>query len=183
MARQLLGFNKLAATNSATGDVNREGQPSALEETMVDAFKTNVVGNVHLINLFLPLIRKGSAKKIIAITSALAENDVTSMYDVEIAGPFCISKAALNHAICKLSAQHRRDGILLMSLSPGFVDTGHLAKGNYANQPAQPSLSYPQHAVVLIPFPPLPPNPFISLLELSLFGVIVLTRRVSFYRL
>lgn len=96
---------------------------------MLDAFKTNVVGNVHLINLFMPLIRRGSAKKIIAITSALAENDVTAMYDVEIAGPFCISKAALNHAMSKLSAQHRREGVLLMSLSPGFVDTGHLGKG------------------------------------------------------
>ncbi|RYO90777.1 hypothetical protein DL766_006726 [Monosporascus sp. MC13-8B] len=108
-----------------------KGDPAALESALVDAFKTNVIGNIHLFNLFVPLIRRGRARKVIAITSALAENDVTSTYDVEIAGPFCISKAALNHAVSKFSAQYRRDGILFLSLSPGFVDTGYLAKAEF----------------------------------------------------
>lgn len=88
--------------------------------------KTNVIGNIHLINLFVPLIKKGKAKKVISITSGHADIDLVNNYDVDVTGPYALGKAALNLAIAKYSAEYKKEGILFMSISPGVVDTsGH----------------------------------------------------------
>jgi NAD(P)-dependent dehydrogenase (short-subunit alcohol dehydrogenase family) len=91
---------------------------------LIDCFRTNVVGQIHLFNLFLPLVLKGVAKKVIALASGMADDALTVEYDLDIAGPYSISKAALNTTIAKYSAELRKDGVLFLSLSPGFVETG-----------------------------------------------------------
>jgi NAD(P)-dependent dehydrogenase (short-subunit alcohol dehydrogenase family) len=93
------------------------------------SFKVNVVGNVHLFNLFLPLLQKGSVKKVIAISTGMADIELIRKYEIDIGGPYSISKAALNAAVAKYSAQYQKDGILFMSISPGLVDTGHHTDG------------------------------------------------------
>ncbi|KAF2622208.1 NAD(P)-binding protein [Macroventuria anomochaeta] len=98
--------------------------PEILEKDIHDSIQTNVLGTIHLFNLFIPLLRKGSAKKAIAISTGMADVELIRNYDVGIAGPYALSKAALNVAVAKFSAQYRKEGILFMSISPGFVDTG-----------------------------------------------------------
>jgi len=88
--------------------------------------KTNVVGNVHLFNLFLPLILKGQQKKVIYISSGHADLDLISKYEVEQAGIYSVGKAATNTVVAKFGAEYAKDGVLFMSISPGVVDTGHL---------------------------------------------------------
>jgi NAD(P)-dependent dehydrogenase (short-subunit alcohol dehydrogenase family) len=104
-------------------------EPKTLEKDLMDCFRTNVVGQIHLLNLFLPLILKGRAKKVIALTSGFADDALTTKYDLEIAGPYSISKAALNTAVAKYSAELRKDGVLFLSLAPGFVETGQFVNG------------------------------------------------------
>lgn len=87
-------------------------------------FKMNVVGNVHLFNLTLPLVLKGHAKKVIAISSGQGDIDITVKIGLSEGAPYSISKAALNMAIAKFSAQYAKDGVLFMSVSPGLIDTG-----------------------------------------------------------
>jgi len=105
-------------------------EPKELEKDLIDAFKVNVIGNIHLFNLFLPLIQKGSAKKVVALGSGMADDALTAKYDLEIGGPYSISKAGINTVIAKYSAEFRNDGILFLSLSPGFVETGQFENGN-----------------------------------------------------
>ncbi|KAI4860586.1 NAD(P)-binding protein [Hypoxylon rubiginosum] len=101
-------------------------EPELLEEDLNLNLKTNVIGNIHLINLFVPLIKKGKAKKVISITSGHADIDLVNNYDVDVTGPYALGKAALNLAIAKYSAEYKKEGILFMSISPGVVDTsGH----------------------------------------------------------
>ncbi|KAJ5833246.1 hypothetical protein N7474_001557 [Penicillium riverlandense] len=102
-------------------------QPEALEEDLTKCFKVNVVSNIHLFNLFMPLILKGEAKKVIAISSGQAALDAIPKLGIEVASVYAISKAGLNTAVAKFSAQYARDGVLFMSICPGMVDTGHLA--------------------------------------------------------
>ncbi|KAI1483701.1 NAD(P)-binding protein [Daldinia eschscholtzii] len=97
--------------------------PKAFDEDLETSFKTNVHGNIHLINLFLPLIRKGEAKKVISISTGLADFDLTREYKLAIGGPYTMSKAALNMAIAKYHAQFQSEGILFLSISPGVVAT------------------------------------------------------------
>ncbi len=86
---------------------------------------TNVVGTIHLFDYFVPLLQKGTAKKAIALTSGLADIEPARLYDLEIGPSYSVSKAALNMAVAKFSAQYRKEGILFMSISPGVVDTGN----------------------------------------------------------
>lgn len=101
----------------------RAETPEQLEEHMLNSFKTNVVGIVHLYNLFLPLIKKGNAKKVIAISSGHADIDLVTEYDLDVSPPYAISKIGLNLAVAKFSAEYKSEGILFMSISPGVVDT------------------------------------------------------------
>jgi NAD(P)-dependent dehydrogenase (short-subunit alcohol dehydrogenase family) len=63
-------------------------------------------------------------KKVIAITSGMADIDIVSKYDIAISPSYTISKAALNLAVAKFSAQYAKDGVLFVSITPGLIDTG-----------------------------------------------------------
>ncbi|KAL2264078.1 hypothetical protein VTK26DRAFT_2572 [Humicola hyalothermophila] len=104
--------------------------PTKLEEDLLHCFQANVVGNIHLFNLFLPLIRNGQAKKVITITSGMADIEFIAKFDVAISAPYSISKAAMNAAVAKFSAEYRKDGILFLGISPGLVATGVNNPGN-----------------------------------------------------
>ncbi|KAF3060056.1 hypothetical protein GL218_04821 [Daldinia childiae] len=97
--------------------------PEGLEEDFLRSFKTNVVGNIHLFNFFLPLIRKGEAKKVISISTGIADYDLVRELEYDIAGPYTTSKAALNLAVVEYHALLHHEGILFFSISPGVVAT------------------------------------------------------------
>lgn len=91
---------------------------------MLALTKINVIGQIHLFTLFLPLILKGTTKKIIALTSGHADQGLVNQFEVENAALYSISKAGLNMAIAKFNAQYKKEGVLFLALSPGMVDTG-----------------------------------------------------------
>lgn len=93
--------------------------------------RVNVVGNIHLFNVFVPLIRQGQGKKVIAITSGQAALDMIPKLGIELSALYAISKAGLNTAVAKFSAQYDKEGILFMSICPGLVDTGRYNDGTY----------------------------------------------------
>ncbi|KAL2760350.1 hypothetical protein ACRALDRAFT_1067078 [Sodiomyces alcalophilus JCM 7366] len=103
----------------------RADKPKEVDETLKSLFNVNVIGNVHLYHLFLPLILKGSAKKIIVISSGLADADFTNKYDIEPGSLYSASKAAMNMITAKFSAQYKKDGVLFLSICPGMVEVGH----------------------------------------------------------
>jgi short-subunit dehydrogenase involved in D-alanine esterification of teichoic acids len=83
----------------------------------------NVTVNVHLFTLYLPLIRKGQAKKIIYISTGMADIEMISNFQIAVHPIYSITKAAGNAAVAKFDAQYRNEGILFMSISPGLVNT------------------------------------------------------------
>ncbi|KAH8647957.1 hypothetical protein BX600DRAFT_531073 [Xylariales sp. PMI_506] len=99
------------------------GQAEELERELVESFKSNVVGNVHLFNLYIPLIMKGRVKKIVTISSGMADNKLTALHNISAQSPYAISKAAMNTAVAKFSAQYSKDGVLFFSICPGVVGT------------------------------------------------------------
>ncbi|KAH7083436.1 putative short chain dehydrogenase [Paraphoma chrysanthemicola] len=98
---------------------------SELEATTAELFHTNVTGNIHLFNLFVPLVLKSKTKKVIAISSGHADLDLINDIDIENSGLYAASKAALNVVVAKFSAQYKKDGVLFVSMSPGIVEVGH----------------------------------------------------------
>ncbi|KAL6855664.1 hypothetical protein J3F83DRAFT_764230 [Trichoderma novae-zelandiae] len=99
--------------------------PQDLEEDLLKSFKVNVVANVHLFNLYMPLVLAGTAKKVIALSTGMADLDSMNKYELHVAPGYAISKAAMNVAVGKFHAQYKKEGVLFMSIGPGVVDTGH----------------------------------------------------------
>nr|QJQ82475.1 PesJ [Pestalotiopsis humus] len=102
-------------------------KPEELDTVAAQLMQTNVTGNIHLFHLFLPLVQKGKTKKIIAITTGLADVDSTNLMEVEIGSLYAASKAALNMVVAKFNAQYKKEGILFLSISPGVVEVGQYA--------------------------------------------------------
>lgn len=101
-------------------------KPHDLTDELLHSFRTNVVGNIHLFNIFLPLILEGDVKKIITISSGMADLDLVVKYRVDGAGPYAASKAAMNMVAAKFHAEYEKQGVMFLSISPGVVDTGSI---------------------------------------------------------
>lgn len=102
--------------------------PRRLTEELLETFTANVIGNIHLFNLLIPLVLNGNAKKVVSISSGMADIDLVVKHGVHEAAPYSISKAAMNMAVAKFQAEYQKNGILFLSISPGVVDTGNLAE-------------------------------------------------------
>ncbi|KAL9564030.1 hypothetical protein ACKAV7_011804 [Fusarium commune] len=100
--------------------------PKALEEDLIEHFRVNTIGPVHLFSIFMPLILKGRAKKVVAISTGISDTEMTLKADIYQAVAYSMSKAALNMAVAKFSAVYREKGVLVMAICPGAVDTGSL---------------------------------------------------------
>ncbi|KAI0631575.1 NAD(P)-binding protein [Trametes polyzona] len=94
-----------------------------LENDLIDQFRTNTVGVVHTINAFLPLLRAGKTKKVITISTGVADADLTLKAGFAPHAPYCVSKAALNLVVAKYAAEFRDEGFTFLAISPGLVNT------------------------------------------------------------
>ena len=108
---------------------DRGAHPEDLEKDLLSSFTTNVIGNIHLFNLFMPLVLKGTAKKVITLSTGMADLDLVNNFSIKISAPYAISKAAMNLAVAKFNAQYKQYGVLFLSISPGLVETGQIEDG------------------------------------------------------
>ncbi|PQE17984.1 short chain dehydrogenase protein [Rutstroemia sp. NJR-2017a BVV2] len=116
----------LQAKTAMVGFGTLSKDPKALEEDLIEHYRVNSIGPVHLFNTFIPLILKGRAKKVIAISTGISDPEMTLKADIFQATSYSMSKAALNMAVAKFSALYREKGVLVMAICPGAVDTGSL---------------------------------------------------------
>jgi hypothetical protein len=86
-------------------------------------FKVNVIGVIHSTNSFLPLLRKGSTKKIVTISTGAGDRDFVFKTNLSSMIAYSASKAATNMIITKYVVQFKDKGLIFVALSPGIVDT------------------------------------------------------------
>ncbi|KAJ7665071.1 hypothetical protein DFH06DRAFT_985760 [Mycena polygramma] len=103
--------------------------PEALETDLLVNFKNNTISVVHCTNAFLPLLRNGSVKKVITLSSGVADTEFTLSGGAVGQVGYAISKAALNMVVAKYAAQYKADGFVFLALCPGVVDTSATATG------------------------------------------------------
>lgn len=94
----------------------------------------NVVGNIHLFNIFLPLIKNGTIKKVVAITSGVSDMDLVADFQIDSGAAYAISKVGLNMVVAKFHAAFKNEGIIFMAICPGLVDTGHFDSSKSSNR-------------------------------------------------
>ncbi|KAJ7361144.1 hypothetical protein DFH08DRAFT_685244, partial [Mycena albidolilacea] len=90
---------------------------------VVENFKTNAISVVHSTNAFLPLLKNGSAKKVLTVSSGLGDLDLTLTWGITSRAGYSIAKAALNLVVAKYAAQYKAEGFVFISISPGSVGT------------------------------------------------------------
>ncbi|CRG83785.1 hypothetical protein PISL3812_01141 [Talaromyces islandicus] len=84
---------------------------------------TAVYGGIWTTNAFLPLIEKGTQKKIVHISSAMADSQLIKTSGISYAVPYAAAKAGMNVQVAKYAAELAPKGIKVLALSPGWVDT------------------------------------------------------------
>ncbi|KAL5520490.1 hypothetical protein ACEPAG_9714 [Sanghuangporus baumii] len=94
-----------------------------LENDLLSFFKTNVVGTTHAINAFIPLLRAGEMKKVLVVSSSMGSPRFALRANISTAGPYAISKAALNMVVAKFATRFKDEGFTFLAVSPGLVKT------------------------------------------------------------
>ena len=82
-----------------------------------------MLGPIHTINAFTPLLLAGKTKKCIVISSGMGAHKYVGKVGSTGAVGYAISKAALNLAAAKFAARFKSDGLIVLSISPGLVKT------------------------------------------------------------
>lgn len=72
----------------------------------------------------MPLILKGTGKKVLCITSAMADLGLARELDLKEGALYGASKAAMNVITAKYAAQYKEDGVTFVGVYPGSVNTG-----------------------------------------------------------
>jgi len=99
------------------------GKDDLLTKDLNTFYKTNVVGAVAATNAFLPLIEKGTQKKVINISSAAGDSEFIEKTEDATAVAYAVSKAALNLINMKYAVEFRGKGYTFLAISPGLVET------------------------------------------------------------
>jgi NAD(P)-dependent dehydrogenase (short-subunit alcohol dehydrogenase family) len=82
-----------------------------------------VNGIVNTVTAFLPLLRKSSIKKVITLSTGMADQDFILDFSIPTGTPYAASKAALNMLVAKYHTAYKSEGILFLGISPGLVAT------------------------------------------------------------
>ncbi|KZV83817.1 NAD(P)-binding protein [Exidia glandulosa HHB12029] len=93
-------------------------------EDYASVFDINVTGTIRITLAALPLLRAGSKKVIFNVSSFVGSNAwLLSQPDAIPTAPYCVSKAALNMFNSTLAKEVEKEGIIAVSVSPGYVAT------------------------------------------------------------
>ncbi|KAJ7431744.1 hypothetical protein B0H11DRAFT_2128955 [Mycena galericulata] len=116
-------INNAAIVKMGGPGLTQYADPDELEKDLIEYFRINTVGTVHCINAFLPLLRMGSAKKVVTLSTGAADTGLVLKANLTGSAAYALSKAAVNMVVAKYAAQLKPEGFVFLAISPGFVDT------------------------------------------------------------
>ncbi|KAI0729760.1 hypothetical protein C8Q72DRAFT_884089 [Fomitopsis betulina] len=96
--------------------------PEELDAELLASFNVNVLGVVHSVNAFLPLLRKGMTKRIIVVSGEAGVPELVWKMRLGHAAAYGITKAAENMLATKYAALLEEEGFVVAAVSPGLVD-------------------------------------------------------------
>lgn len=101
----------------------------------MESIRVNVLGLTHTVSAFIDLLKAGTAKKVMNVSTGMADLTFIQKSHVAYATPYSASKAAANIVIAKYDAMYGNgtDPILFLSISPGVVSTERNQEAATAN--------------------------------------------------
>lgn len=110
----------IVIANAGVMGPERQHRPDGLDfDGWLQTLSTNTLGPVRTAEAFLPNLKAGKGKRLIAITSGMGSTADTGGGYLA----YRSSKAALNNAWRNLAIALRGDGIVCVVMSPGWVKT------------------------------------------------------------
>lgn len=119
-------IHNAAATDLATVMLPPSQLPKdteGLHEAFRETLDTSVFGAILVTNAFLPLVRQGMEKKIVHISSGMADTEIIKKTGLSYGVAYSAAKAALNVVVAKYAAELAPESIKVLALSPSWVDT------------------------------------------------------------
>ncbi|KAK4688507.1 hypothetical protein P7C73_g1616, partial [Tremellales sp. Uapishka_1] len=104
-------------------DLTKYDSPEALNKDFNNHWSVSVLGIVHTINNFLPLLRQGTKKTIINLNTGLADAQFSVDADYERSASYGATKAAAEFISVKYSIILKPENFIVVSISPGVVAT------------------------------------------------------------
>lgn len=137
----------ILVNNAGIFDVTDAPPSTASLAAVRRLMNTNFIGTLAVTQAMLPLLRAASAGRIVNLATSLASltlnGDPSSTYYSQRFIGYNASKAALNMLTIQLSEELRGTGIVINSVSPGFVKTDLTGYGNMTpEQGAQLPVQY-----------------------------------------
>jgi len=119
-------INNAVSVNAAAAALSPSQIPLDVAGTR-EFFKASIdsalYGAVWTTNAFLPLIEKGTLKKIIHISTGMADAKTTKLTGIPGLVDYSAAKGAMNVLVGKYAAELEPKGIKVVAISPGWVDT------------------------------------------------------------
>jgi NAD(P)-dependent dehydrogenase (short-subunit alcohol dehydrogenase family) len=106
--------------NNAGMRIRPDGLEGLNLDEVAQTIQVNALGALRVTNALLPLLRRAQGAKIANISSGLGSINDNTWGD---AYGYRMSKAALNMASRSLAHDLKKDGIVVVALSPGWVQT------------------------------------------------------------
>ena len=124
----------ILVNNAGIFDFTDAAPSSASIPAVRKALETNFIGALAVSQTMLPLLRSSAAGRIVNLSSSLGSlsvnSDPSSPYFAQRYIGYNASKAALNMLTIQLAEELRDTGIVVNSVSPGFVKTTSRATGS-----------------------------------------------------
>ncbi|KZT71094.1 NAD(P)-binding protein [Daedalea quercina L-15889] len=117
---------RMEMANGLRGPTDFEDDDT-LDAEFLDSFKVNVLGAIHAVNAFLPLLRKGTTKKIAVIGTEGGTSEFVWKMRLSGLAAYGTTKAAEHLVVLKYAALLEPEGFTVMTICPGFVDTSGTA--------------------------------------------------------
>ncbi|CZR59360.1 related to short chain oxidoreductase (CsgA) [Phialocephala subalpina] len=92
-------------------------------DNLTESFTTNVLGVHWVTRAFIPLLRKGSLKKVVNISSTIGSIATSRFVHLLPAPAYKITKAALNSLTVQYALDYEKEGFTIFALSPGWLRT------------------------------------------------------------
>ncbi len=128
------GTLDILVNNAGIFDIADAPPSKASLDAVRRVMETNFLGTLAVTQAMLPLLRKSHAARIVNVSSSLGSltlnGDPSSTYYAAQYIGYNASKAALNMLTVQLNEELRGTGILVNSVSPGFVKTDLTGYGN-----------------------------------------------------
>ncbi|CRG92714.1 hypothetical protein PISL3812_09780 [Talaromyces islandicus] len=92
-------------------------------ENLQESFNINVLGVHWTTRVFIPLLQKGTQKKIVNISTTIGSLALSRFVHLLPAPAYKITKAALNSLTVQYALDYEKEGFTIFALSPGWLRT------------------------------------------------------------